>query len=224
MTQQNQGAGVRAALFDLDGVICDTDRLAQREIRTVLESMGYSVTEALLQALMGLDTAKTHAWLQCNLDPDFNTEAFSAAVASGLTSVRIDHEFAVPGALALLNRFASLCPIYVTTNNELGIARHYLASMQIDHLFTDLYACDTRPNGKTKRHDVALVKHAHRSAGNEIIFVDDRLDNCLAVNGICRPFWAPARAEEIVAAKSDMPPEVVACETLDSVAQHIFGD
>jgi HAD superfamily hydrolase (TIGR01509 family) len=54
---------VYAVIFDCDGTLVDSEPLAGRAWRTTVAPYGYDVTDADLEACMGIPFARTHAYL-----------------------------------------------------------------------------------------------------------------------------------------------------------------
>jgi HAD superfamily hydrolase (TIGR01509 family) len=54
---------VTAVIFDCDGTLVDSEPLAGRAWRTTVAPYGYEVTDADLEACMGIPYARTHAYL-----------------------------------------------------------------------------------------------------------------------------------------------------------------
>ena len=48
-----------AVIFDMDGLMFDTERMMQKEVKEIIKEMGFSVTEEITLKLIGLTDSRT---------------------------------------------------------------------------------------------------------------------------------------------------------------------
>lgn len=53
-----------AVIFDMDGLMVDTERIMQREVKEILKEMGYTVTDEIISRLIGLTDSRTKEVLE----------------------------------------------------------------------------------------------------------------------------------------------------------------
>lgn len=180
----------KVVVFDFDGVLLDTNQLSADIITNVLGDMGLKGSAALIKQLTGMDTANTLQRLQQEFGLDFDGEFFCHAVRQGFFSADIDGRHILHGAeIILANLSNRSTPLFISTNNEHAIVDHLLRRTGLREIFVEIYACDTRPRGETKLHDVLRVRRRLDLSASEILFIDDQLSNCLHVEDVCQACW-----------------------------------
>ena len=96
---------VALAIFDMDGLLLDTERLG---IRIALETacrVGYPLTEEDVLATVGMTWEETHQYYRSRYPHESGLEAFVAANKAAYEQALIDGEIPLkPGALALVDR------------------------------------------------------------------------------------------------------------------------
>ncbi len=69
---------VRAVVFDMDGLLVDTEVIARQVMTEAAESMGHPLPDDLFMRLVGLNFATAGGILREHYGPDFDLEAFRA--------------------------------------------------------------------------------------------------------------------------------------------------
>lgn len=137
----------RAVVFDLDGVLVDSEPLWQRVERSVVESFGGSWTPEAQEALLGkgpMDAAVTLARLLDVADPrevDRRMRAAAVTAFRGGVPVR-------PGAAALVGALRGRLPLAVATNSRRVLADLALSSAGLEGVADAVVAAEDTPRPK----------------------------------------------------------------------------
>ncbi|MEL6519631.1 MAG: HAD family phosphatase [Pseudomonadota bacterium] len=109
----------KAVLFDLDGLLIDSERMGMDVTRQVLADFGFHATDALLTSMIGHDEVESLNRLRAATGPDFDLEAYETARQKA-TVARAESGIPLkPGARALLENLAEMSmPRAIATNSR----------------------------------------------------------------------------------------------------------
>ena len=65
-----------AVIFDMDGLMVDTERMMQKEVKEIIKEMGFSVTEEITLKLIGLTDSRTKNILEQEYGKEFRHDRF----------------------------------------------------------------------------------------------------------------------------------------------------
>ncbi|SMC21722.1 haloacid dehalogenase superfamily, subfamily IA, variant 3 with third motif having DD or ED [Andreprevotia lacus DSM 23236] len=120
-------APIRAALFDMDGLMLDTERIACRAWHDAAGQLGITLADEVVLGMVGMHSSKVDAWLISQLGDDAPIHLLREATHERylqLTEGAIPHK---PGLIALLDWLkAQGLPIGVATSTRRSIAEHHL--------------------------------------------------------------------------------------------------
>ncbi len=63
-------------IFDMDGLMVDTERIMQKELRKILKQMGYPPDENVILSLIGLTDRRTQEALKKAFGEQFDYDVF----------------------------------------------------------------------------------------------------------------------------------------------------
>ncbi|WP_159664807.1 HAD family phosphatase [Andreprevotia sp. IGB-42] len=123
---------ISAALFDMDGLMLDTERIACRAWHDAAAGLGLEIDPEVILGMVGMHSSKVEAWLKSQLGDDAPVNLLRDATHERylqLTEAPIPHK---AGLIELLEwlKTAGL-PIGVATSTRRSIAEHHLKAAGI---------------------------------------------------------------------------------------------
>lgn len=132
-----------AAIFDLDGLLLDTERLAHEAAHEALDSLGAARAPGLFESLTGKDEKTSARLIGAHYGPDFPLEEFALRWNAGFRA-RTERDIPLrPGATDLLEALsARRLPLAVATSSRragaerkldvAGLARYFQAVVSVN--------------------------------------------------------------------------------------------
>lgn len=138
-----------AILFDMDGLLLDTERLIRDVMIAVMAEMGFAMDDADYAQLIGRPETDTAAVMQARFGAGLDYDEVRQRVARRLHDRHGDHRPLKPGATALLAQVnAAGIPAAVVTSTEQAQARAHLAAAELLPFFVTIIGGDDVANGK----------------------------------------------------------------------------
>jgi HAD superfamily hydrolase (TIGR01509 family) len=214
---------VEALVFDMDGVLLDTERVALASVKTAAHFVGREVPDDVAVRLIGLGRDRGSQVLRDGLGAEFPTDVFWRAWAEDYHD-RISRDLSVkPGVFRLMDAAARRglrCAVATSTGSEM--ARHKLRRAGIlDRLVAVIGRDDVRESKPSPEPYMQAVKALRVSPSMTWAFEDSLPGLTSASLAGLRTHWVP----DIARIPSDALPHGVrviesldvACDLLDSV-------
>ncbi|WP_284165309.1 HAD family phosphatase [Frigidibacter sp. SD6-1] len=154
-----------AAIFDLDGLLLDTERIAIVAGYRALADLGLPRTDGLFEGLVGKDNATGARALVSHYGEDFPIERFGSRW-DGLFLAALEEGIPLrPGATDLLDRLEALgLPRAVATSSQRKSADHKLSKTGLHRYFGAVVTvnCVTRPKPAPDPYLLAASRLGHR--------------------------------------------------------------
>ncbi|MGG5890750.1 HAD family hydrolase [Falsiroseomonas sp. HC035] len=138
-----------ALVFDMDGLIFDTETLYREAIFAAAAEAGQAMTPALFLSLVGNPWPRNRALLLAAFGNAFAVEAFRDDWVRHFEALVLHREFLKPGVVALLDRLDALgLPRAIATSSSHATAEHHLAAHGLAGRFHHIIAYGDYARGK----------------------------------------------------------------------------
>jgi HAD superfamily hydrolase (TIGR01509 family) len=197
---------VEAVLFDMDGLLLDTEAVYIEAYQTAARTIGVAMPMALCHSMVGVPTPECEILIQAHFGPDFSVDDFQACFKQHARQRLDDHVPIKAGAPELLDYLGGRgLPLAIATSSHVTTAeRHLGRAGLLGHFRTiatrydverakphpDVYLEAARRLGVAPEHCIAFedsnvgLSAAH-AAGTMAIMVPDILPPTPEVRAKC---------------------------------------
>ena len=138
-----------AVLFDMDGLLLDTERLIRDAMIAVMADFGFAMSRADYAELIGRPEPANRAIIQGRFGTELDYDVMRAEVRQRIRSEWGPIRPLKPGAADLLAQVnAAGIPAAVVTSSEQALARAHLGHVGLLDGFATIVGCDDVANGK----------------------------------------------------------------------------
>lgn len=141
---------IRGILFDMDGLVLDSEVLYTRFWREASGAMGHPMSQEQALGMRSLDSAGSQAWLDTCFGPGVDYEEMHRIRVERMGAYVEAHGIALkPGIRELLDHLDSRdIPRAITSSSPLERIRNHLSRHDLDTRFTKLCSGYEVPKGK----------------------------------------------------------------------------
>ncbi len=164
----------QGVLFDMDGLLLDTEQLVVGSILEVGRSMGFTDLEPSVHRMIGLRVAQSSEILRQGLAGRVDLATFQKACDS-LIAARVEQGIPVkPGAIELLQRLeAKEIPCAVATSTATETAEKHLEMAGLRHYFRSVTGGDMVRHAKPSPEIYLLAAETIGVSANESAAFED---------------------------------------------------
>ena len=206
---------IQAVIFDLDGVLIDSEPVWERVRRAYVDEAGGRWLPDSQRRLMGMSTAEWSAYLATELRVDRPAETVAREVIERMTQRYAAHLPLLPGAVETVRQLAERWPLGLASSSPRALVDEVLHDAGLAEVFSATRSTEEEAHGKP-------APDVYRSVANALAADPD---GCVAVEDSSNGLRSAAAAGMIVVAvpRPAYPPDPDALEeasvTLSSLTE-----
>jgi HAD superfamily hydrolase (TIGR01509 family) len=190
---------IEAVVFDMDGVLVDSEPVWERVRREFVAAHGGRWPADAQHRLMGMSTAEWSAYMAADFGLDFSPAQVAERIIDGLTAAYASELPLLPGAVDAVRRLAARWPLAVASSSPASLIAVVLDAADLRSAFTAAVSSEEVQHGKPAP-DVYLEAVARLGVRPEACAAVEDSSNGLraaaaaglAVIAIPRPEYPPA--------------------------------
>ena len=209
-----------AVIFDMDGLLIDSERLARVSTLAVSEQLGHPIPESVAMRMIGLGSDALERMLRDELGAQFPLTPFRDAWNAHYGALVAQGVPVKPGVVEALTALAAAnVPCAVATSTQTSLAQHKLEKSGLLHHFAFVAGRDTVAHGKPAPD---LYLHAAKQLGHRAercwAFEDSLPGLTAAAASGARTHWVPDLAHIHT---TDLPAGVEKIDSLHHVSRWV---
>jgi HAD superfamily hydrolase (TIGR01509 family) len=186
-------ASIDAVIFDMDGLIFDTERPIRQVILDAVLAVGFEMPEAFYQTMIGVPGPECDALIKAHFGPGFPFEVFNSACRAEIARVLGDGVAIKPGAAELIGELhVRQVPIALATSSGREHAERHLGAADLRRFFSAVVTRNDVSRGKP-HPDLFLkaARHLHVAPERCLVLEDSHNGVRAAHAAGCLPVMVP---------------------------------
>jgi HAD superfamily hydrolase (TIGR01509 family) len=186
-------ANIDAVIFDMDGLILDTERPIRQVILGAARASGFAMPEAFYQTMIGVPGPECDAMIKDYFGSGFPFETFKDACRSEIARVLGEGVAVKPGAVELLGELhARQMPLALATSSPRDYAERHLGGADLRRFFTAVATRNDVSRGKPHPDLFLKVAGDLRVAPDRCLVLEDSHNGVRAAHAAgCLPIMVP---------------------------------
>lgn len=175
---------LQAVVFDMDGVLIDSEVLYKKYAIEAFRELGFTLSEELHLSTVGIPGPDGEALVRAAMGGMFPYEEFDHIWQSKVAAAMMDHVPLKPGVrefLALLDEWD--IPSAVATSSSHEAAHHHLSRADLLHYFSALVTGDQVDNGKPHPEPFLLAAERLEVEPENCLALEDSYNGIRAAHG-----------------------------------------
>ncbi len=145
---EESGRGMQAVIFNVDGLLVESEEYWDRARRDYLAGYGGIWTDADQRNVMGLNSLEWAHYIRTHFPVGWPDEQIIAEIKARVLDFYREHVPAMPGAVESVRMLAPRYPLGVASSSPRTIIEAVLESLGIRSLFAVVVSSDEVPRGK----------------------------------------------------------------------------
>jgi HAD superfamily hydrolase (TIGR01509 family) len=186
-------SNIDAVIFDMDGLILDTERPIKQAMFDAAIAVGFEMPEAFYQTLIGVPGAECDARIKTYFGSGFPFEAFDVACRSAIARMLGEGVSVKPGAAELLGELhARQMPLALATSSGREYAERHLGAADLRRFFTATATRNDVSRGKPHPDLFLKVADELQVAPGRCLVLEDSHNGVRAAHAAgCLPIMVP---------------------------------
>jgi HAD superfamily hydrolase (TIGR01509 family) len=213
---------IEAVVFDLDGVLIDSEHVWDEARQTLAEERGGRWTENASRDMMGMSSPEWSRYMRDDIGIDEEPEEISADVVRRLERIYRDELPLIEGAREAVERLAARWPLGVASSSNRELIDLVLELSGLDRFFAATVSSEEVPRGKPAPDVYREASCRLGVAPEYCAAVEDSENGILAakaagmrVLAIPNPQYPPhdealAAADDVLGSLAELTPEAIA--------------
>jgi HAD superfamily hydrolase (TIGR01509 family) len=139
---------IEAVIFDLDGVLIDSETWWDRARRQVVEQAGLQWPAGATEAMMGMSSSEWSVYMRDRIGVPLSPEDINRRVVDGLLTRYRERLPLVPGAVGAVRRLAAVWPLGLASSSNRPVIDAVLDLAGLAELFQTTVSSEEVPHGK----------------------------------------------------------------------------
>jgi HAD superfamily hydrolase (TIGR01509 family) len=139
---------IRAVIFDLDGLLLDSESAWDRGRRVLADEHGVPWPDGATVAMMGMSAPEWSAYVRDEIGVPLEPEAISAEVVAHVLRGYEERLPLLPGAMEAVARIAERWPVAVASSSNREVIDRVMATAGWDEVFTAWVSSEEVARGK----------------------------------------------------------------------------
>lgn len=139
---------IEAFIFDLDGVLIDSEQVWDEVRRDFVIEAGGSWTDSAQRDMMGMSSGEWSRYVAEELGVDQSSQAISEQIAGGVADVYRERLPLLPGARDAVERMAARWPLAIASSSNRGVIDLVLELGGLDRFFVATVSSEEVGRGK----------------------------------------------------------------------------
>lgn len=186
---------INLAIFDMDGLIFDTERLFMQELKKAMQNKGYTLTLEIYTRMLGMNAKMCQKHMLDNYGPDYPYHEISAQARAAVNAMKtLPVKPGIRELLEFLNEKGVKCAVASSTNSE--YVKKYISDNNLGKFFDCIIGGDMVVKSKPEP-DIFLLACSKLglSPADTIVFEDSESGIKAAVRGKMRVICIPDMKE-----------------------------